>query len=102
MMELHTSIPPTAVESGGYLLTHVKELCMRVRLTPECATAYHQHIPDCVRQQTTIIPYSGASSLHIYCLMLLQGNSQENKVFFAVKTCEKFHATRCKLHYSHT
>ena len=45
--ELFTSIPPVG-ESGGYLLTHVPELCMEPELTNGCATAYSHRLPTCV------------------------------------------------------
>ncbi|CAI8027184.1 Beta-1,3-glucosyltransferase [Geodia barretti] len=62
------AIPPIG-DSGGYLLTHVPQLCMEPALTQGCATAYSHHIPSC-------------------------GDVEVSKLFIGVKTCEKYHSTR--------
>jgi UDP-glucose:O-linked fucose beta-1,3-glucosyltransferase len=67
--ELHPTPPPVAASNGGHVLTHVPELCMQQQLSPHCATAYLLDVPQC-------------------------GKMERNKVFFGVKTCEKYHNSR--------
>lgn len=67
--ELYPKLLAAADDSGGYVLTHTLELCMQQQLTPHCATAYTQDIPQC-------------------------GEIGRNKIFFGVKTCGKYHSTR--------
>jgi UDP-glucose:O-linked fucose beta-1,3-glucosyltransferase len=68
VQEIIIAIPPMG-DSGGYLLTHVPQLCMQPALTQGCSTAYSHHIPSC-------------------------GDIEVGKLFIGVKTCEKYHSTR--------
>ena len=85
--------PPTS--QGGILLTNVPEFCTSATLGGPCTTAYSQHIPDCV--SCGHIPYSNVCVCLLYPVLFMQGHVDLSDVFFAVKTCEKFHNSRCAL-----
>lgn len=93
--ELAQFIPdPPPTSQGGVLLTNVPEFCTSATLGGPCTTAYSQHIPDCV--SCGHILYSNVCVCLLY-LVFVQGHVDLSDVFFAVKTCEKFHDSRCVL-----
>lgn len=83
--------PPTSQE--GVLLTNVPEFCTSATLGGPCTTAYSQHIPDCV----CMLWSHGNICVCLLYLVFVQGRVDLSDVFFAVKTCEKFHNSRCAL-----